>query len=82
MRTIGLKRWDAMGERDFLLKEEKIDKLPCGRRSTSMRSIAVHTEVNKPDEACASSGSLIYNRQKSLPILHAKTLICFIIDAI
>lgn len=46
-----------MGQRDFLLKEEKIDKLPCGRRSTSMRSIAVHTEVNKPDEACASSGS-------------------------
>ena len=71
-----------MGLRDFLLKEEKIDKLPCGRRSTSMRSIAVHTEVNKPDEACASSGSSIYNRQKSLPILHAKTLICFIIDVI
>lgn len=71
-----------MGQHDFLLKEEKIDKLPCGRRSTSMCSIAVHTEVNKPDEACASSGSLIYNRQKSLPILHAKTLICFIIDAI
>ena len=46
-----------MGQRDFLLKEEKIDKLPCGRRSTSMRSIAVRTEVNKPDEACASSGS-------------------------
>lgn len=71
-----------MGQRDFLLKEEKIDKLPCGRRSTSMCSITVRTEVNKPDEACASSGSLIYNRQKSLPILHAKTLICFIIDAI
>lgn len=46
-----------MGQRDFLLKEEKIDKLPCGRRSTFMRSIAVHTEVNKPDEAYASSGS-------------------------
>lgn len=45
-----------MGQRDFCW-EEKIDKLPCGRRSTSMRSIAVHTEVNKPDEACASSGS-------------------------
>ena len=46
-----------MGQRDFLSQEEQIDKLPCGRRSTSMRSIAVHTEVNKPDEACASSGS-------------------------
>lgn len=46
-----------MGQRDFLLKEEKIDKLPCGRRSTSMCSITVRTEVNKPDEACASSGS-------------------------
>lgn len=46
-----------MGQRDFLLKEEKIDKLPCGRRSTSMCSITVHTEVNKPDEAYASSGS-------------------------
>lgn len=46
-----------MGQRDFLLKEEKIDKLSCGRRSTSMCSIAVHAEVNKPDEACASSGS-------------------------
>ena len=57
MRTIGLKHRDAMGQRDFLLKEEKIDKLPYGRRSTFMRSIAVHTEVNKPDEACASSGS-------------------------
>lgn len=46
-----------MGQRDFLSQEKKIDKLPCGRGSTSMRSIAVHTEVNKPDEACASSGS-------------------------
>lgn len=46
-----------MGQRDFLSKEEKIDKLPCGRRSTSMCSITVRTEVNKPDEACASSGS-------------------------
>ena len=82
MRTIGLKHRDAMGQHDFLLKEEKIDKLPCGRRSTSLCSITVRTEVNKPDEACASSGSSIYNRQKSLPILHAKTLICFIIDVI
>lgn len=46
-----------MGQRDFLSKEEKIDKLPCGRRSTSMCSITVRTEVNKPDETCASSGS-------------------------
>lgn len=57
MRTIGLKHRDAMGQHDFLLKEEKIDKLPCGRRSTSLCSITVRTEVNKPDEACASSGS-------------------------
>lgn len=46
-----------MEQRDFLSKEEKIDKLPYWNRSTSMRSMAVHTEVNKPDEACASSGS-------------------------
>ncbi len=71
-----------MGQRDFLLKEEKIDKLPLRAQKHFYVQHCGRTEVNKPDEACASSGSLIYNRQKSLPILHAKTLICFIIDAI
>lgn len=39
-----------MGQRDFLLKEEKIDKLPMRAQKH------FYVQVNKPDEACASSG--------------------------